>query len=416
VIRAPFDLTWPILVRDRHFDIARHVVRVAIPSPGTAEQCDLIVADFLSRPLSPSRPLWQLLVLEGSADGRASLVLKIHHALADGVSGAETFANLFDISQDVRDPAPCVDPVEEDSVNSSWGLLRYGLGRLLSRSGGVLGAFGRWVAGVMELTRSLGKVVSTHAPRSAAPPQPSIFEARRTSLNAAPGVEKLFCRAQLPLAEVKRAARARGVSVTDVVLSTTSGALRRLLDQRGEEFRKDLVAFVPINVRVEGDAAALGNQISAMLVRLHADVTDPEVRVREISRDAQATLVEQKRHRAQIFQDVPRVLGPTLLAAGARVVAALGLVNRVPAANVMISSVPGPPIPLWLSGHRVESAAPVGPLFGSLSLNITALGFEENLEFGFLGCAETMPDLALLRDFVLDEALALIAATPATPS
>jgi hypothetical protein len=77
-------------------------------------------------------------------------------------------------------------------------------------------------------------------------------------------------------------------------------------------------------------------------------------------------------------------------------------------ANLMISSVPGPPIPLWLSGHRVVSAAPVGPLLGPFSLNITVLGFEQNLEFGLLGSAETMPDLALLRDYVVDEASILM--------
>jgi hypothetical protein len=77
-------------------------------------------------------------------------------------------------------------------------------------------------------------------------------------------------------------------------------------------------------------------------------------------------------------------------------------------ANLMLSSVPGPPIPLWLSGHRVVSAAPVGPLLGPFSLNVTVLGFEQHLEFGILGSAETMPDLATLRDYLREEALALI--------
>ena len=80
-------------------------------------------------------------------------------------------------------------------------------------------------------------------------------------------------------------------------------------------------------------------------------------------------------------------------------------------ANVMISSVAGPPIPLWLSGRRVTSAAPYGPLLGSISLNITVLGFEENLEFGMLGCAERIDDLAQLRDFIDEEAAMFIEAT-----
>ncbi len=99
---------------------------------------------------------------------------------------------------------------------------------------------------------------------------------------------------------------------------------------------------------------------------------------------------------------MPRVLGPTVLSLGGKLVDALGLFDVLPPmANLMLSSVPGPPIPLWLSGHRVVSAAPVGPLLGPISLNVTVLGFEQNLEFGMLGCAKTMPDLATLRDYLL---------------
>src|SRR5271170_3768540 len=113
-----------------------------------------------------------------------------------------------------------------------------------------------------------------------------------------------------------------------------------------------------------------------------------------------------------MFQEMPRVLGPTVLSFGGKLVDALGLFDVLPPmANLMLSSVPGPPIPLWLSGLRVVSAAPVGPLLGPFSLNVTVLGFEKNLEFGILGSTETMPDLAALRDYLKEEALVLIGTT-----
>src|ERR1700722_1823003 len=112
VVRAPFDMTWPILIKDRSFDLDRHVVRVALPTPGSQEQLAEYLSDFLSRPLSPQRPLWQMLVIEGRENGNAVLVMKAHHALADGVSFAETFANLFDISPAVRAPAERADDEE----------------------------------------------------------------------------------------------------------------------------------------------------------------------------------------------------------------------------------------------------------------------------------------------------------------
>ncbi len=414
VVRAPFDMTWPILVKDEKFDLDRHVVRVALPSPGSADQFDDLVAEILSRSLSPQRPLWQLTVIEGLEDGRAALVLKIHHALADGVSGAETFANLFDISPDVRAPAPHNGDVEEEeeTVTTSLGLMRQGFRRLRQHPELIVESVVSWGRRLFEIFRALVKVISVRGRRHATPHQPSIFEARRTSLNGAAGIEKLYHRTRVPLADAKRAAKSREASVTDFVMATTSGALRRLLEDRGETLKKDLVALVPINVRGEGDTAELGNQISGMLVALHTDIVDPEERIRAISSDALKTLGEQRAHRAKIFQDVPRVLGPTLVSFGGKIVSAFGMFDLIPMANLMISSVAGPPVPLWLSGHRVASAAPVGPLFGAISLNVTALGFEENLEFGLLGCADRMSDLAKLRDYIYDEANALIAATP----
>ena len=412
VVRAPFDMTWPILVEDDRFDLDRHVVRVALPAPGTDAQLDTFVSEFLSRTLSPQRPLWQLLIIEGLEDGRAVLVVKMHHALADGVSFAETIANFFDISPEVRPPAERPDgDDDEPTVTTSLGLLRQGIARLREHPQLILENLASWGSRFYEIVRALASVVAVRGRRHATPDQPSIFEARRTSLNGAAGIEKTFLRTRVPLAEVRRATKARGASVTDFVMATTSGALSRLMEERGEVLKKHLLAFVPINVRAEGDTADLGNQISGMLVNLHTDVVDSEERLRAISHDSAKTVDEQRAHRARIFQDVPRVLGPTLLSFGGKLVSAFGLFDHLPMANVMISSVPGPPIPLWLSGRRVVSAAPYGPLVGSISLNITVLGFGENLEFGILGCAERMSDLDRLRDLIFEEAMALIDVT-----
>lgn len=413
VVRAPFDLAWPILVEDKEFDLDRHLVRVALPSPGSPAQFDALVADYFSRPLSPQRPLWQLLLIEGLESGRSALALKVHHALADGVSGAETFANLFDITPDVRAPQPVVPLDDDREISTPFGLVWSNLRRLFATPSAALDVVTSWMARVDEVARALVRFFLLHGRRSSPTDQPSIFDARRTSLNAAPGVDKEYHRLQVSLADVKRASKVRGVSVTDFVVATVSGALGRFLEERGEALERDLIAFVPINVRAQGDSESLGNQISGMLVRLHTDQEDREERLLHISRDAKKTVGEQRLLRAKIFMDVPRLLGPTLVSWGGRFMSALGLFNHLPPmANLMISSVPGPPLPLWLSGHRVVSAAPVGPLFASFSLNVTVLGFEENLEFGLLGCARQIPDLSRLRDLVAIEARSYIEATP----
>jgi WS/DGAT/MGAT family acyltransferase len=410
VIRAPFDLTWPALVPDTHIDLDRHISRVALPSPGTPDQFDQLISEFLSRPLMRTRPLWQLMIVEGLQDGRVAAALKVHHALADGVSGAETFASLFDISPEVREPAPKSNDVDAESASStSMSLLLDGLRRVRDDPALAVGVVTSWLKWVFDFVRTVVRVGLTRGRKRSTPDQPSIFEARRTTLNGRAGVEKIYHRMRVPLADAKRAAKYHGASVTDFVMATTSGALRRLLVDRGEELKRDLIAFVPINVRGEGDVAAMGNQISGMLLALRTDIDDPVERLRAIARDSAKTVGVQRRNGAKIFQEMPRVLGPTMLSLGGKLVDAFGLFDVLPPmANLMLSSVPGPPIPLWLSGHRVVSAAPVGPLLGPFSLNVTVLGFEQNLEFGMLGCAQIMPDLATLRDYLFEEASTLI--------
>ena len=410
VIRAPFDLTWPALVPDTHIDLDRHISRVALPSPGTADQFDRLISEFLSRPLVRTRPLWQLMIVEGLQDGRVAAALKVHHALADGVSGAETFASLFDISPEVREPAPKSSDVDVESASStSMSLLLEGLRRVRDDPALAVGVVTSWLKRVFDVVRTVVRVGLTRGRKRSTPDQPSIFEARRTTLNGRAGVEKIYHRMRVPLADAKRAAKYHGASVTDFVMATTSGALRRLLVDRGEELKRDLIAFVPINVRGDGDVAAMGNQISGMLLALRTDIDDPVERLRAIARDSAKTVGVQRRNGAKIFQEMPRVLGPTMLSLGGKLVDAFGLFDVLPPmANLMLSSVPGPPISLWLSGHRVVSAAPVGPLLGPFSLNVTVLGFEQNLEFGMLGCAQTMPDLATLRDYLFEEASTLI--------
>ena len=416
VVRAPFDLTWPVLVPDEQFSLDSHVVRLALPSPGSADQFDAAVAEFLSRPLSPRRPLWQLLVIEGLDNDTTAVVFKIHHGLADGVSGAATFANLFDISSAVRSPAPASAPgpsaADDSNVSSPWGLVRDRLELMGRRPRLVLENLGSWVVRCGAVLRMLVRVMARGGLQHTTSSQPSIFEARRTSLNGAPGVEKAFHRLRVPLADVKRVARSHDASVTDFVITVAGGALRRLLEDRGEFVSKDLIACVPINVRAEGATSDLGNQFSAMLVSLRTGILDPAQRLAAIARDSTATVGVQRTSAAQLLQDIPRVLGPMVLSLGAKLMSSLDLFDRLPpVANLMLSSVPGPPIPLWLSGRRVVSAAPVGPLLASLSLNITALGIGDSLEFGLLGCVERMPDLATLRDYVHDEATKLLASS-----
>lgn len=404
ILRTPFDLAWPVYADDPAFDVDAHVLRRAVPSPGGEAEFEAVVSRIMSTELVPDRPLWQINILEGLADGRVGLVMKIHHALADGVSGAATFAQLFDLSPEGREPTP-IEPRDPPApLPTPLELLVRTVGELATRPITLLqvaSAAAERAADAFE--RLAGLAERADAPYGAH--QPSIWAAPRTSINGTPSHSKRFTRLRLSLPDVKRAARARGASVTDFVMATVSGGLRQLFDARGETLERDLVAFVPVNVRREGAEAQMGNQIAAMLLLLRTDLADPEDRIRAITEAQARTAERQREHSAKLLMNLANAAGPTLASAAGRTLSALHLYDHLPPlANVVVSSVPGPTFPLYLSGMRVAAAAPLGPLMAGLTLNVTVFGYCDQLEYGLLGCQQRVPEIERLRDYIADEA------------
>jgi WS/DGAT/MGAT family acyltransferase len=406
ILRTPFDLAWPVFADDPDFNLDHHVIRRAVPFPGGDAELDGLVGRVMSRELVPDRPLWEMNVIEGLADGRSAIVMKIHHALADGVSGAATFARLFDISPEIRPAEPrAVEPLAIEPLPSPIEMLSRSAGELLRRPGAIVEAFSTSLEVAVEAVERAARAALNNEVNELNVHQPSIFEAARTSINGTPGHSKTFARLIIDLNDVKTAARARGAKVTDFVMACVAGGLRRLFEHRGEELSRDLVAFMPINVRRSGDEGDLGNQISAMLVGLRADLDDPEDRLRAIAQSQAMVAEKQREQNARLLMDLATAVGPTLTSAASRTLTALELFDHLPpVANLTVSSVPGPPIPLWLAGYRVSTAAPLGPLMAGLALNITVLGYVDQLEFGLLACSRRVPDLYQLRDWIADEA------------
>jgi diacylglycerol O-acyltransferase / wax synthase len=404
ILRTPFDLAWPIYADDPDFNVDHHVIRRALAAPGGEAELDALVSRVMSHELVRDRPLWEFNVIEGLADGRVAIVMKIHHALADGVSGAATFAKLFDITEEVRPPEPCPQRTAPEPLPSPMALLSRTATELFRRPAAIVEVVTAGAERAADVFERVARAVSEPEPSLAAKP-PSIFAAPRTSINGTPSHTKRFTRLRLNLPDVKVAAKSRGASVTDFVMATVSGGLSQLLRDRGEDLERDLVAFVPVNVWRRGAEDELGNQIAAMLLALRTDLADPEDRIRAITRAQALTAERQREHSAKFLMNLASVAGPTLASAAGKTLTALHLYDHLPPlANVVISSVPGPPVPLYLSGHRVATAAPLGPLMAGIALNVTVLGYCDQLEFGLLGCVRHVPDIDCLRDYIAVEA------------
>lgn len=406
VVRVPFDLGPPLLVDDPEFDISFHVVRRAVPSPGGPRQVEDLVARIMARPLSPDRPLWEISVIEGLEGGGTALLAKVHHALADGVSGVTIFAGLFDLSSE-NGPATPAPPLEDaEPVPSPVELLARSSSELLRRPGAVLEALG---ASLERLASKVDALVDPTTPSDDTESKgPSILDAPTTSLSGTVSYARNFERFCLDVGDVKAAAGGQGGTVTDFAMTIIGGALRELLAERGEMPVEDLISFVPVNIRAPGTEGDLGNKISGRLVPLQTQIADPFDRLAAIA-EQNREFRESDEAPSDFLNEIAEAAGPAVASFAGRVISAFDLFDYLPnVANVIISSVPGPPVPLWCAGERIVRASPMGPLMFNQALNITLLGYCDTLEFGVLGCARRVPDSARLLKLLEREASALL--------
>ena len=401
VVRVPFDLGQPILVDDPDFDLNFHIVRRAVPAPGGPAEVDALVARVMANPLAPDRPMWELSVIEGLAEGRTALLVKVHHALADGVSGVMVFAGLFDLEPSPVAIPSAPEPPPAPPIPSPVEMLTRSSSEILRRPGAILEAIGT------SLERLAGKVdelVGVTEPGTPTGHDANLFQAPSTSLSGTISHARRFVRLELSLKKVKEAARRHGGTVTDFAMSITGGAVRRLLEERGEAPEKDLVAFVPINIRVPGTEGQLGNRISARLVPLDSEIIDAHQRLRAVAaRSKEVKTAEDSP--TDLVNDLAEAAGPALASFAGRVVSAFELFDLLPqGANVIVSSVPGPPIPLYCAGEKIVRVAPMGPLMFNQGMNVTLLSYCEQLEFGVLACAKRVPDADRFLELLSEEA------------
>ncbi|KRB75815.1 diacylglycerol O-acyltransferase [Nocardioides sp. Root190] len=392
--RVPLGLDHPVWVRDRSFDIERHVHRLALPTPGGYAELMDLCAHLASLPLDRSRPLWEMWVIEGyrpdgAEDEKVVVFAKMHHATVDGVSGANLVSHLCSIEPDA---APMV--LEEQSHPRDPGR-----GELLGRA--VIGTAARPVTLVKVLkpsaqliTKSIGRARQGTA--MAAP-----FSAPRTSFNGTITSHRSIAMADLELGEIRRIKKLTGTTVNDVVLAIAGGALRSYLVARDELPSSSLLATVPVSVRDSSRRSSGANKVSALFTKLGTDIDDPLERLHMLAERNQHAKEHHNAISADALQDWAEFAAPRTFGLAVRTYANLRLAERHPVVhNLVISNVPGPPIPLYFAGARIEALCPLGPVFHGAGLNITVMSNAGQMHVGAIACRESMPDTdALVRFF-----------------
>jgi WS/DGAT/MGAT family acyltransferase len=226
--------------------------------------------------------------------------------------------------------------------------------------------------------------------------------APRLPMNRSITAHRLISFSSIPLADVKAVKNALGVTVNDVVLAVTAGALRSYLAGRDELPDKPLVASIPTSVR-SADDEQFGNKVSSMFAGLPVEVADPIDRVNAVAR----SMTGAKQLHADVgdstLEDWAETAAPALFSRGMRFYTRLRVAERLrPVINLILSNVPGPPWPLYFAGAQLVAIHPLGPIFDDCGLNITVISYLDHVDFGFLTCRELMPDIDDVAHYVPD--------------
>ncbi|MGK2933071.1 MAG: WS/DGAT/MGAT family O-acyltransferase [Solirubrobacterales bacterium] len=409
---VPFGIDHPWWVDDPDFDIEFHVRELALPAPGNEAQLLAQIERLVSRPLDRSRPLWEIYLIQGLEKGRVALFPKIHHAVVDGVSGAEIMGILFDLEPTGRDVPPATDDGETERVPSSIELFGRGIFGTPRRVATAVasapyilpniadvptlqalpgvGLIGRISDRARRVTGSNGDGQVIDRDKTKAP---------RTMLNGPVSAHRRISFGSLSLDTVKMIKNAYSVTVNDVVVALSAAALREFLISHNDLPDEPLIAMIPISVRTEEQIGTYGNRISMMVVPIPTDEPDPVERLLR-SHDEMALAKDQfGALPANLMTDTNNFIPPAVFARAARAITSVGANRRFrPHFNVTISNVPGPPIPLYVAGAKLEANYPISVITDGVGLNITVLSYMDHLDFGIVGDRELAPDLDTIMD------------------
>ncbi|WP_420451137.1 wax ester/triacylglycerol synthase family O-acyltransferase [Ilumatobacter sp.] len=428
LVEVPFGLDHPYWIDDPDFDIDYHVRHIGLAPPGAADQLCEQVARIVGRHMDRRRPLWEVYVIEGLADGRWAMLTKYHHATIDGASGVMMLRILTDPERDAewtREPVPWKGeaiPSDIDLLSATVrhlvanpvkaARLQLKLIRSLAESAGIDS-----VSGAATQARDAIKALVTPAKdreSSEASVSIPVTPAPPTPWNASVTPNRRFAMRSVSLDNIKALKDATEGTINDVVMAICTGALREYLLRHGCLPDEPLRAMVPVSIRTGDEDDVWTNRVSGIVADLPVNCADPVERV-ALCREAmnlakrQMDLVP-----AETMMEASQITSPVIAASAIRLVGRLKLADRVNSPiNVVVSNVPGPREALYFAGARLDAYIPVSTISDGVGLNITVHSYEDRLDFGLIADRELVPDLWELTDLHVDEVARLFEATGA---
>ncbi len=397
----PLEAGRPLWVDDPCFNLEYHIRHAALPPPGTEEQLFRLAARIASQQLDRAKPLWESWLVEGLQDDRFALMFKTHHSLVDGVSGVDLATVLFDLSPTPA-PAPTdLEPWHPSPEPSSAELIVAGVRGAVRTSAELMT---RALTALSRPTSSFG-VLRDAAEGVGEIVWAGLNPAPETPLNVEIGPHRRFSVVRQELADYKEVKNALGGTVNDVVLTVVSGALAKWLRSRGVRTEGlEMRALVPVSVRGKDEHGTLGNRLTVMRGPLPVYIRDPVARLRFV-RQAMDGLKESKQAvGAATLAQVNNLAPPTILAQASR----LNFSTRL--FNLIVTNIPGPQLPLYVLGRKLDYLFPVAFLPEHHALAVAIMSYNGGMDYGLLGDFDALPDIEVIADGIESSLAELLAA------
>jgi WS/DGAT/MGAT family acyltransferase len=397
----PLETGRPLWVDDPTFNLEYHVRHTALPEPGTERQLFLLASRIASQQLDRSKPLWENWLVEGLEGNRFAVISKTHHSLVDGVSGVDLATVLFDVEPNPAKPGEDLQPWRPQPEPSQAQLVAAGVRGMVnqgvsiaSRAVSAATRPGTTFNVIKDAAEGIGEIAWA-----------GLNPAPQTPLNVEIGPHRRYAVVRQQLADYKEVKNALGGTVNDVVLSVVSGALAQWLHSRGIRTEGlEMRALVPVSVRTQDQRGTLGNQLTVMRGPLPVYITDPVARLQFVSRAMDGLKESKQAVGAATLAAVNNLAPPTILAQASR----LNFSTRL--FNLIVTNIPGPQVPLYVLGRKLEDLFPVAFLPENHALAIAIMSYNGGIDYGLLGDYDALPDIDVVAagiDGALQELLAI---------
>lgn len=400
IVELPLGFHHPVWIEDPNFDLDQHLHTSELVAPGGPRELDALIGRIASRPLRRDRPLWEIWIVTGLADGGIAGVVKIHHAMLDGMAASNLIEHALRASQQPTGP----DGWQPERIPTPAELVRDALADHARQSLRLPGLANRTLRNIV----TVAKQRRSEAVRSPVP----LLDTPRTPFNTSLTPKREFARVELSLPAIRTIKQRSGVTLNDVVLALVGGSLRRYLEKRSALPDRSLVVEVPVSTdRLEARIRLRGNRVSNLFTLLRTDLEDPIERLQQIHRVTRAAKRTHEQIGPDLFGAWTEFAPPLLMSTWMQWMSRRRLADRnPPAVNAIVSNVPGPAKGLFWGDQSLRELWSVGPILEGIGLNITMWSYGQRIHAAALACPDRIDGLREITEGLDEELWRLLSA------